>query len=97
MHSSLEKALRDFLLTRLLTEQFADIPRLGAFSLHHIPPKKEFKGHSESTRGSEKLDVWITPPVHEIRFHLTEGKKRRDGESGKPVDGSEPRKKKRGG
>jgi hypothetical protein len=81
MNPSLEKAIRDLLLERLLTQGAAEIPRIGSFRLIHTPPQivhtppKVTSGpekQSESTK-SDPLQQLLTPPSDRIEFQPDTG------------------------
>lgn len=74
MNPSLEKAIRDLLLERLLTQGAAEIPRIGSFRLVHTPPQiiSDSEKPSESAKG-DALQQLLTPPSDRIEFQPDTG------------------------
>jgi hypothetical protein len=81
MNPSLEKAIRDLLLERLLTQGAAEIPRIGSFRLVHTSPKivhtppqiiSGTEKPSESAKG-DALQQLLTPPSDRIEFQPDAG------------------------
>jgi hypothetical protein len=74
MNPSLEKAIRDLLLERLLTQGAAEIPRIGSFRLVHTPPQVT-SGPEKTAKISKEgpANQLLTPPCDRIEFQADAG------------------------
>lgn len=81
MNSSLEKAIRDLLLERLLLDGEAEIPHIGTFSLNHTSPQvlqvanqlqKSGANRSTNPAGIPSNEDVLSPPSLTIEFQAKE-------------------------
>ena len=81
MNSSLEKAIRDLLLERLILDGVAEIPHIGTFRLNHTPPQilhvvnqhhNSGVNQSPNLAGSSSKEEVLSPPSLTIEFQSKE-------------------------